>query len=453
MSEVPEGPEGDPELPEELAALLAQLGGPAVFEQIRTAMATTTGPVNWDIARQVALQLAVEGDRPATEDEVTRVEQAQRIAEHWLDEGSLPSAPDAGRLAVVSRQAWTNAALDGLRPLVEPVAAASIRALERLVEDQMRDEVALQLPGFDPGQGFGALMRPMGGVLMGLQTGQVIGRLSRQLLGQFDLGVPTADEATAHRLAVNEEEVFAGYELDPVEVAVVLALHEGAHRRQYHAVGWLSRHVAALVHRFADGTEIDADRLLDLSREVMRDVDPDDPESLRAAMEQASSFRLEPTPGQRRVLERLQGVVSLLQAWARQEVREAAEGRLPNIERVEEVLRRRRATQGAGEEMLSALLGLDLRPDDETVGDAFIASVREARGLEGLRRALAHPENLPDSEELAEPSRWLVRMASGEGVPEDASSLFGTGEAPVEPTADERTERPDDEDLDEGEGD
>jgi putative hydrolase len=439
--DLPEPGSGDrPDLPEELVEMLRQLGGPAAVDQLRATLRGSHGVVNWDVARQLAIQLAAEGDRPPTETERQRAEQAQGIAEHWLDDGTLPSPPDAGQLAVVSRQTWANDALTGLRPFVEPVAAASTKALQDLIAEQAEDAIGLppELALGDLGAGLAPLLRPMGAMLMGVQAGQVIGRLAGQMLGQYDLGIPTAEAATAYRIAVNVDEAFAGYDLDPTEVAVVLALHEGAHRRQYHAVPWLAGHLNGLVSRFAEGTKIDADRLMEISREVMEGVDPEDPASMQQAMERAAQMRLEPTPAQRRVLERVQGVVALLQAWARAEVRRAAQERLPNVGRIEETLRRRRAERGDGEELLAALLGLDLKPEDEEVGDRFIEAVHDARGLDGLRRALAHPENLPDTEELAEPSRWLVRMAGGEEVPDDPSALFGVGEAPVELSADER---------------
>lgn len=432
-------PGDGPDLPEELAALLRQFGGAQAVEQLRATLRGGHGPVNWDVARQLAIQLAAEGDRPPTSEETSRAAQAQQIAEHWLDEGSLPAPPDAGRLAVVSRQTWVNDALDGLRPFVEPVAAASTKALRDLLTEQAGAAgLPPELAGADLDAGLAPLLQPMGAMLMGVQSGQVLGRLAGQMLGQYDLGVPTARPATAYRIAVNVDGVFAGYDLDPTEVAVVLALHEGAHRRQYHAVPWLTGHLSSLVAMFAQGTTIDADRLMEISRDVMEGVDPEDPASLEQAMERASHLRLEPTAAQGRVLERIQGVVALLQAWARAEARRAAESRLPHLSRIEETLRRRRAERGDGEELLAALLGLDLKPDDESVGDRFIAEVRQARGLDGLRRALAHPENLPDAEELAEPSRWLVRMAGGEDIPDDPAALFGAGEAPVELSADER---------------
>ncbi|MGH3442308.1 MAG: zinc-dependent metalloprotease [Nitriliruptorales bacterium] len=448
-------PDEGPELPPELAELLRQLGGPGILEQFRAVMASPEGPVNWEIARRLALQLAADGDRAPTDEERSQAEQAQGIAEHWLDEGSLPAPPSAGRLAVVGRQSWVNAALDGLRPLVEPVAAASVRALGDLLAGELEGMEGLEdlpelegfegledLGGLDLGAlgSVGDLLAPMGALLAGLQAGQVVGQLAHQMLGQFDLGIPTADRDTAYRLPVNVDGAFAGYGLDPTEVAVVLALQEGAHRRQYHAVPWLAGHVQGLVASFAAGMRIDRDRLEEVARDVMADVDPEDPESLRSAMDRAAAFRVEPTPEQRRILERLQGVVSLLGAWARHEVATAASDRLPNLPRIEEVLRRRRAEQGPGEEKLATLLGLDLQPDDETMGARFVAAVHAARGLAGLRRALAHPENLPDAEEVAEPARWLGRMAAGEDIPDDASSLFGPGEAPTEPPGDERGE-------------
>ncbi len=492
MSDVPDRPGGnggngdedDPfaHLPPELRAMLEQLGGPDALRQAQEQLsqlfggagggfvpgfgpasgptgAAPTGPVDWQLATRVALQVAADGDREPTEEERRHARDAFDLAEHWLDTTPLPAAPDAGRLVVSSRQGWVNAAVTALAPLVEPVARASTDAMASLAREQLEgldeaggmealggmfgeqglppgfEEALREMLSRDPGE----LIRPAGAALAGLQAGQVVGKLARQLFGQYELGVPTAPREQAHHLAVNVAEEFEGYDLDPTEVAIVLALIEAAHRRLYHAVPWLEAHVASLVARFASGTQVDASRLQELADEMMTGVDPDDPESLQRAMEQAASFRLTPTDEQRRVLDRLQGVVCLIGAWARHEVARAVQGRLPSLGRIEEVLRRRRAVKGDGEELLEALLGLDLKPDDESVGEAFIAAVEEALGAEGLHQALAHPENLPDGEELADPGRWLARVAEDTEVPDDLRALLdGLGEAPREASADER---------------
>ncbi|MFA9429895.1 zinc-dependent metalloprotease [Egicoccus sp. AB-alg2] len=450
-------------LPPELQAMFQQLGGSeglaamsAQLSQLFAGGLGQSGPVDWNLASRVALQVAADGDRGPTPEEETRARQAMELAEHWLDDSPLPASPDAGRLVVASRQTWVNAALAALRPLVEPVARASTDAMVSLAQEQLGElgeQGPAGLPGLEglpPGLGdllanlggmdLGAMLRPAGAALMGLQAGQVVGQLSRQLLGQYDLGIPTAPRAEAYSLAVNVQAEFDGWDLDPMEVAVVLALTEAAHRRLFHAVPWLEAHVQSLVARFAAGTSIDAERMRELSEELMTGVDPDDPDSLREAMERAAGLRMEPTPDQRRVLERLQAVVCLVGAWARHEADRAAGDRLPARGRVEEVLRRRRATRGDGEELLAALLGLDLKPEDEGVGEAFVVAVEGALGPAGLHRALAHPENLPDAAELADPSAWLARTAGDHDVPDDLSELLGGefGEAPVEGSADER---------------
>lgn len=468
------GGAGGLQLPPELAEMFEQLAGPGGLEELQRQAGAlfagggplgglgfqgtagrSDGPVDWQLATRIALQVAAEGDRQPTDAEVARAREALELAEHWLDASPLPAPPDAGRLVTASRQEWVNAAVVAMKPLVDPVARASTAAMVDLAREQfgqlgdlaagdasgLPPELAplqglfAQLAGGDPGD----LVRPVGAVLAGLQAGQVLGQLSRALLGQYDLGIPTAPRSTAVVLAGNTAEAFEGWELDPTEVAIVLMLHEAAMRRLYHAVPWLEAHVQSLVARFASGTVVDTERLEEVTRELLSGVDPDDPAALEAAMQRASGFHLEPTAEQRRVLERLQGVVCLVGAWARHEVARVAADRLPSLDRIAEVQRRRRAERGDSDDLLASLLGLDLQPDDETVGERFVVTIEQALGPEGLRRALEHPENLPDTTELADPSAWLARMSAADDLPDDVSALFaGLGDAPREGSAAER---------------
>jgi len=201
-------------------------------------------------------------------------------------------------------------------------------------------------------------------------------------------------------------------------------------------VPWLEGHVVALVERFAAEATFSTADFRALAEELGTDIDLEDADALRRAMERAATLRLDPNDAQRRVLDRLQTLVALVGAWARAEARSVLAGRLPDLARIEEVLRRRRASQGDGEAMLAGLLGLDLRPADASVAEDFVAAVTAALGPTGLRRALAHPENLPDPDELADPRAWLARTLEVADDPEDL--LAGLGEAPREPSAAER---------------
>jgi putative hydrolase len=453
--------------------------------------------VDWSLAERAARELARQGDRPATSAEQERLAEALRLAEHWLDASGLPSAPDAGITRVLDRAGWIDAAIVQLRRIVDPIARASTEALVGLAAGQlgqlgalleddpdalrggplgegafdleridltafglseadaaaMRDQLrALLGPdgglpellrttldamgGGDPG----VLLRPAAASLNALQAGQVIGTLARQVHGHRDLGVPTAPSSHAGLVAVNIAASFEGYDLDEEEVAVVLAVTEVAHRRLHHAVAWLDTHVESLVSRFAAAMTVDEEQLRRVAEQVQDELDPDDPEDFSRALERAARLRLEPNDAQRAILAQLQTIVGLTGAWARHEARVAVAGRLPSIDRIEEVLRRRRATRGDGEELLAGLLGLDLQPPDEGVAERFVATVLDVLGSDGLRRALAHPENLPDAAELAQPGSWLARAADEVDIPDDVASLLdGLGEAPREGSAEERT--------------
>jgi len=457
------------------------------------------GAVDWSLAERAAREVARDGDRPPTAEERARLEEAFRLAEHWLDAGALPPSPDAGRTLVLDRDGWIDLAIPMFMRLIGPIAEASTEALVRLASQQLGDlgrmledspdmlEGGLEALGLDPerleeldlgafglgdeqaeqiraqlrgmlssGQGLGDMLRgalgamaaapdpgealrPAAATLNALQAGQVIGTLARQVHGHRDLGVPTAPRSTAGLVAVNVAGTFDGYDIDATEVAVVLAVTEAAHRRLHHAIGWLDEHLVRLIGRFAAAMTVDESQLRGLAEQMEQQLDPDDPEAFQRALERAGRLRPEPNEVQRAILGQLQVVVGLVGAWARHEAGATLEGRLPGLARVEEVLRRRRAVQGDGEELLAGLLGLDLRPEDETVAERFVATVIDVLGTRGLEQALAHPENLPDAEELAAPGIWLERSAGDVEVPDDVASLLGgLGEAPAEASADER---------------
>ena len=484
-----------------------------------------TGAVDWSLAERAAREVARVDDRPPSSEERARLEEAFRLAEHWLDAGALPQPPDAGRTLVLDRDAWIDLAIPMFMRLIGPIAEASTEALValasqqlgelgRLLEDspdaleggleglgldalgldeQRIDELDLspfglgdeqaeqlrdQLRGMlASGQGLGdllrdamggmsgpggmgglgglggpggpggmgdpsAMLRPAAATLNALQAGQVIGTLARQVHGHRDLGVPTAPRSTAGLVAVNVAATFDGYDLDATEVAVLLAVTEVAQRRLHHAIGWLDEHVIGLIGRFADAMTVDESQLRGLAEQMEQQVDPDDPDAFQRAIERAGQLRLEPNEAQRAILTQLQVVVGLVDAWARHEASAAVEGRLPSLVRIEEVLRRRRAVKGDGEELLAGLLGLDLRPDDGTVAERFVATVIDVLGTAGLEQALAHPENLPDATELADPGSWLARNADDVEIPDDVESLLaGLGTAPAEASADERASK------------
>lgn len=383
-----------------------------LFRELAKVMSWAGGPVNWDLARQTAAAIAGPVTPGGADRDEAELVAAVHAAELWLDQATS-LLPVEGPVRVLSRAEWLQAACgpDGLGVYVEPVAEGMGQALAR----QLGGAGIAGLEGLGLGGVGGPLaeaMNALGAMLYGVQVGTVAGHLSTQLLGSYDLGVPTLDPRTVGAVGHNAASFAAEYGFDETEFRYWLALREAAHRRQFAGVGWLRGHVAELIRGFAAAADFDPNRLMEQLGGM--GFDPSDPSAMQAALERPDAFRVEPTPAQRVVLERLQALVAFTGAWVDTVVRVAADGKLSSLARIEEVMARRRAEKGPGERFMEQLIGLDLKPADHRMGQAFCAAVIDARGQEGLDRAWRRPDWLPSHAEIAEPSRWLVRLAGAE---------------------------------------
>lgn len=412
------------------------IGGHPLFREIGRVLGWEGGPVNWDAALEVASTVE-EGPRqlPGGERDVAALEAAVRVAELWLDAVTeLPAVE--GPVRALDIDEWTRLAAtgDGLGVYLEPIAEGMAQAVQGgvgglLGSDDVPPEVA-GMVGMLGGQGtdaLGGMFSRIGAFFYGLQAGTVLGHLGHQLIGTYDLGLPTVDPRVVATVGGGVEAFTAAEGLDETEFLHAFALRESAFRRQFAGVTWLRGHVAGLVRDFATGADLDPDKLMEQLGGMGLDASAlADPARAREALESSGGLRLEPTDAQRTALAGLQAVAAFTSGWTETVVRAAGDGKLPTLDRIDEALRRRRAERGAGEQLLSQLVGLDLRPADLAAGKRFCAAVIAARGQQGLDRAWQDASFLPTVDELADPSRWLVRLAAEEEVDEvDDDALEG----------------------------
>jgi putative hydrolase len=413
--------------------------GVPLFQELAKVLAWRGGPVNWDLATQTAQALvaARERDReralPSGDREDDELAQAVSVAELWLDAVTDLPAVDGPARALPTGE-WIRMAnsTGGLGLYVEPVAKGMGEALTRGLGSSE------ELSGLTGGQGMpdlGGMLGPVGALLYGVQVGSITGQLADQLLGTYDLGVPTVDPRVVGTVGDSARRFAAEYDIDRTEFRYWLALREAAHRRQFAGVAWLRAHLADLVARFSAAADFDAGGLLESFG--ASGIDPmslSDPARLRDALEGNEAFHVEPTPAQRAVLTQLQALVAFTEGWVEVVVDAAAGDKLPALSRIEEAITRRRAEKGAGERALEQLVGLDLKPADLRAGAAFCRAVLAARGQAGLDRAWRGAEFLPTAAELAEPSRWLVRLAADEPASGDTTDAGGLPEVPDDPS-------------------
>jgi putative hydrolase len=389
------------------------------------------GPVNWDLAKNVARHAIVAAGDPSVLDAQRReVTEAIRLADLWLDETTaFPSG--IRKIEAWSRSEWLEATFPVWAKLCDPIAAKGVEAMSGMftadpaqlgedVPEEMRQALgALGGPG-----GLGAMMRQLGGAMIGSQTGTAVGELAREVIGSADIGLPLGPEGTAALLPAGVAEFGRGLSVDAGEVRLFLALREAAHQRLFAHVPWLRAHLLGAVEQYASGISVDMARL----QEAIPEVDITNPEALREALSGEGLFRPEDTPAQKAALTRLETALALVEGWVATVVSAAARERLTHADALAEAVRRRRATGGPAERTFATLVGLELRPRRLREATAIWQGLTEARGIDGRDALWEHPDLLPAADDLENPDTFV------HGQPElDISDLENPGPENTDP--------------------
>ncbi|ACZ29829.1 conserved hypothetical protein [Xylanimonas cellulosilytica DSM 15894] len=390
----------------------------AALAQVQRLLSTPgTGPVNTDVAHDLARQVALaDGDPSLTGGQSKAATDALRVAELWLDAATtLP--PSGGPTHAWSRSEWVEATLPAWNALVAPVAASMADALATVLGDQLGDgvDVSVQLPGAPEGLaldklGLGGLepaqlLRRLGAAAFGMQVGQAAGTLSREVFGATDVGLPLLPGPGTALLPTNVTAFTEGLDAPEDEVRLFLAVREAAHARLFTHVPWVRAHLLGLVDQYARGITIDLESL----EEQVRGVDAADPEQLRRALSGGGVFGVQPTGEQTATLLRLETALALVEGWVDEVSAQAALPHLPHAVPLREMLRRRRAAGGPAEQTFSSLVGLELRPRRSRDAARLMAHVFTAGGTEARDAVWDHPDLLPGPADLDDPAGYLAR--------------------------------------------
>ncbi|GHF14618.1 zinc-dependent metalloprotease [Streptomyces morookaense] len=371
----------------------------AAFQQLGQMLSYEGGPVNWDMAKDIARRTVAQGTADGSKDasvsagERAGVEEAVRLADLWLDGvTSLPSG--SGTAVAWSRAEWVEATLPVWKDLVDPVAERVGAAMGDVLPEEMQ-AMAGPLLG---------MMRSMGGAMFGTQIGQAVGVLAGEVVGSTDIGLPLGPAGKAALLPVNIAALGSGLGVPQDQVRLYLALREAAHQRLFAHVPWLRSHLFGAVEGYARGIKVDTSKLED----VVGQLDPTHPEQLQEALQQGM-FQPEDSPEQKAALARLETALALVEGWVDAVVHAAAAPHLPSADALRETLRRRRATGGPAEQTFATLIGLELRPRRLRDASRLWASLTDARGADGRDALWAHPDMLPTAADLDDPDGFVHR--------------------------------------------
>lgn len=428
----PEGREPEPDRPGQSGTPNPFAGTPfeamggdlgALFGQMQSLLTgQSSGPINWDLAKQTAQQTIREaGDASLTAEERGAVDATVRLAEHWLDEATNLPAGSAGAAEAWNRSEWLEGTLPAWRKLVDPLAEHIVGALGR----SMPSEAA---PMSGP---LGEMFTQIGGLMFGIQVGQGLGQLGTEVLGATDIGIPIGPSARPVLLPANIAKFGEGLGMPADDVRLYLALREGAHQRLFHHAPWLTADLFSSVEEYARGMQVDLSKF----EETAGQLDLSNPEALQNAL---NSGLLEPeeTPRQRAALARLETTLALIEGWVDDVVTQAAAPRMPSAGQLREAIRRRRAEGGPAEQTFVTLVGLRLRPRRLRDAANLWAALREAHGTAGREAAWAHPDLLPTTDDLDDPLGFVERRSSGSDLDLDLASL-GLGDLDLGDTKDD----------------
>ncbi len=375
-----------------------------LFRELQRVMASSSGPVNWELARQIGIASAQEGreDPVPTEADRTTFQEAVRVAELHVGRFTGLDAPtDVAEVRPVRRAEWVNANTESLKSLLDPAAQKIAAAMGEASREAMG---SAQLP--PEMQGMSGMFEQLSPLLLGAQVGTVLGFLGQHVLGQYDIAVPRSGPGTLLFVVPNIAQFEKDWSLDATDFRTYVAIHEVTHRFEF-ARTWARERFNQVLADFLSTLKIDASAM----QERLASLDGADPEALRGVMESDEGlFGTVLDDEQRIKLGRIQSFMAAAEGYGDHVMHALGRELLPSYVRIDEAMRRYREGE-AGDPVFERLLGIEMKREQYEQGRAFCDTVVEQTDEATLTLMWDSAEAMPSLPEIEEPRLWLARTA------------------------------------------
>ncbi|MET0627647.1 MAG: zinc-dependent metalloprotease [Acidimicrobiia bacterium] len=391
-------------------------------------MLQSTGPVNWEVARQTAEWVALEGkpEPSVAPADHTQFEELAHAAQTLVVAETGLTATFATRVETVGPKGWVDLHLVALAPVLEALAStlgAAMQPEDGEDDAALGDELAglAGMPGLGAlgglaGMGGGGMMNMIAPALLGVQSGSMIGYLAQHAFGRYDLPLPTGplpngpiaggDEPTLCFVVSNIDAFGAEWSLPRDDLRFAVALHEVVHAAE-RSVPWVRERLVRLAAEYVSSYEIDPAAF----ESEFGMIDPTDPESMQAMTSSPERvLGAMQSPRQVAPREELQRLTAVIEGYADHVAGVVGRRLVPTYDRINEAMQRHRVERGEAERFIEGLLGLKLERAHYEQGQAFVDGVVERAGMEGLNRLWESEAMLPTPNELAAPGLWLARI-------------------------------------------
>ena len=336
--------------------------------------------VDWDLAATIGSRLAGQGPTVSADEAAAVVAELRAAADRSTglvrDFTGLVAEERTAPVLVVDRAGWVQANSDAFATMLAPV-------IDKLTEKK----------GAPNG-----LAQAVGSRVTGTEVGLLLGFLASKVLGQFD----PFHEPSGRLLLVAPNVVHVERELkaDPSDFRLWVCLHEETHRVQFTAVPWLRDHLFAQVAALAD--TVDPGGMLE---DGVKRIS----EALRGGGTGSVLDALS-SPEQKEILDRVTGVMSLLEGHADVVMDGVGPQVIGSVAEIRRAFDQRRQGVGVLDRFLRRLLGLDAKMAQYRDGAKFVRGVVDKVGMADFNAVWERPEHLPSKAEIAAPEAWVDRV-------------------------------------------
>lgn len=368
-----------------------------LFAELAKVLSWSAGPVNWDLARQIAVSVAAGEDAQQRVDDADTAAMTEhvKVADMWLLElTGLPEPTSVTPVRAVTAVDWAEAATTTLAELIDPVAQKASRALSE------------QLAGAPEGDPIQQALSQMGPMLMGIQAGTILGQVARDVLGTHDVPFPIEEPATLLVVPAIDR-LATEHGLDKQAVRQWVALQAAARRLTLDGVSWVPAHFFALYHNFVATLDLTIAEGL----QKLQQLDLSDPARLQEALADGGLFSSESSPQTAEAAGRIERFLAVIEAYATVAVGSAGARLGPDALRLTEVFAQRRTAGSEGTRALLGFIGLEEDPDQRRAL-AFVRAILAHGDWALLHRVWDDAEHFPTDAELGDPQRWIERMGA-----------------------------------------
>lgn len=296
----------------------------------------------------------------------------------------LPGSPET---VVIDRSQWIDRNVATFSHMTEPA--------RRKLEERMAESGT-------GGQSASVLAERV----MGAETRAVLSILSRRVLGQYELVLPTGESGdTVAFVGPNILQLERTHQFKPSEFRYWVALHELTHRAQFKGIPWMRDYFMSLVEELVESSTTPESGVLSrVMDEVMARRSKGSP-----IVDERGLIGLFGSPEQNAIVDKVQALMSLLEGHGHVVMDRVGAEKLKSQARMSRVLKGRRKDKRTA--AFFRLTGLEMKMKQYKQGEQFVLAVEREAGWDAVALAFRGASSLPDLAEIRDPLSWLKRVA------------------------------------------